>query len=147
MTKLSQWTACWALLMAVTTGSAEETLSWADCVRLAAEKNPALAAAHKQVEAAEAGVGVARSALRPQLSVGASADRSGRDGTDSTSDTSYGTSVSVEQSLYSGGQKKASVHAALASLEGTAESGKSTGSQVTGSNKLLCQHAVVNSMS
>ena len=69
-------------LVTVTVGAcagdvgAEETLSWARCVNLAAQHNPTLVASRAQVEAAEAGVGVTRSALLPQLSAGASAGRS-----------------------------------------------------------------------
>jgi len=119
------------LLLAGTPSSGEDTLSWADCVRLAAENSPALIASRRQVETAEVSVGIARSALLPQLSAGASASRSDRDGAGAASDTSYSASVSVDQSLYSGGRNQASIRAARASLERTTAAGDDTGAQLT----------------
>ena len=115
------WSAFVVGLWMTVSAGAESTLTWEDCLRQAAQYNPSLVASLAQMEAAEAGVGVARASQWPQLSAGASADRSHRDGADDEP-TGYGASVSAEQSLYSGGKIRASVDAARASLDKTAAS-------------------------
>jgi outer membrane protein TolC len=96
---------------------AGEVMTWEDCVRIAAENNPALTAARAQIDAADAGTHAARSAMLPQLSAGASATRGERDNSPDTDRTAYGTSLNIEQSLYSGGRNYATVRAADATRE------------------------------
>ena len=93
-----------------------ETLTWEDCVRLAAGHHPALVAAAEQVRAAEYAVGGARAARRPQLSLGASAEHAEQDG-ESAADASLSAAASAEQALYTGGRLAASVESAQAALD------------------------------
>ncbi len=106
-------------------------VTWSDCVKLAAQHNPALAAARAQIEAARADTDVARAALRPQLSAGASAKYTERSGRVSSSDTSYGADVQVEQSLYSGGRNTANVRSARASQDRTEATAAGNCAQLT----------------
>jgi len=102
----------WALL-AARHADAGQQLTWQDCVRLAAEHNPAMTAARAQIDAADAGAHAARSALLPQLSAGASATQGGRDSNPDNNDrTAYGTSLNVDQTVYSGGRNTANVRIA-----------------------------------
>ena len=114
------------VLLGVAPAWAAEPLTWQDCVGLAAEQNPDLVAAREQVAAAEAGTRVARSALLPQLSVGGQAGHSegGQAGQteeghvrgDAAGQDPYGLTVGATQSLYSGGEKRANVRVAEATL-------------------------------
>jgi len=106
-----------ARLASVIRANAVDPLTWEDCVRLAAKHNPALIAAREQVAAAEAGIRAARSAMLPQLSIGTSAEYGEQSGSETDGDTSYGASLSVGQSLYSGGENHAKVRAAEAGLD------------------------------
>ena len=104
------------LALAALPGIAEEPLTWEACVRLTAEHNPALVASRAKVRSAESAVGVAHSALLPQFSATASADRSYNDTREEDFITSYAAGLTVEQSLYSGGRKSAVVNSAKAGL-------------------------------
>jgi outer membrane protein TolC len=121
-----------AAMLCATFSWAGEPLTWQQCVAMAARHNPALAAVRFQAEAAAAGVGVARSALLPQVSAGLSANRGSRSssvggnslaGGETTAGgqggTTYNGSVSIEQSLYSGGKNEAALSVARASLAQT----------------------------
>ncbi len=121
------------LLLALAGGmpAAGETLTWEDCVRLAAQHNPAIAASRMALDASGAAVGAARSAMLPQLSAGASADHRDQDGYGTASDSSGSVSISVDQSLYSGGRNTASVRAAQAALSGAGATAANTGAQIT----------------
>jgi len=135
-----------ATLMWATPGGAGEPLTWQNCLDLATLHNPSLAAARAKTEAAEAGIDIARSALRPQVSAGASANQgsrasAGSGGLSNSSDVSgnagggdgasYSASATVEQSLYSGGKNKAEVRTAQATLALTGANTMNTKAQLT----------------
>ncbi|HOW98065.1 MAG TPA: TolC family protein [Kiritimatiellia bacterium] len=109
------WT-CLAWL-ALAASAAAEPMTWEACVRRAAALNPTLVAAREQFSAAEFNVGSAKSASRPQLSLGGSAEHAEQDGVASGGDASMSVSASAEQTLYTGGRNAASVDAARAALD------------------------------
>lgn len=87
----------------------EEAWTWEDCLSHAVEHNPRLRAAQARLRAAEEGVRLARSALRPQWSLGAGVDRSGvRDGA-APPGTDLRATLGVDQVLYAGGRLSARV--------------------------------------
>ncbi len=119
------------LALMTSLSAAEQPLTWEDCVRLTMHHNPALAASSAKVESAESAIGVARSALLPQFSAGASADRIYRDSREDQEATTYGVSLNVEQLLYSGGSKQAALRSARASRDQQVSLASDTGTRVT----------------
>ncbi len=119
------------LTLIASLSAAEEPLTWQSCIRLTAQHNPSLAASSAKLDSAESAIGVARSALRPQFSANASADRSYRDSREDQEATAYGATLNVEQSLYSGGSKQAAVQSARASRDQQVAVASDTESRVT----------------
>lgn len=141
------WTGLACLALAVS--AAAQPMTWDDCVRRAAALNPTLAAAREQFRAAEFNVGSAKSAMRPQLSLGGSAEHAEQDGVASGGDASLSASVSAEQTLYSGGRNAASVDSARAALDSARADYDRADAEVTYNlrrafvNLLLAQEQVV----
>ena len=105
------WSGCaWA---------ADGGLSWQDCDRLAASNSPVLRATEAQAAISQAGVKVARSALFPQLVLGASAGRSHQDTDVTGTRSSYRVVANLEQSLYTGGKNQAAVRSARSAVDKT----------------------------
>ncbi|MBM4147732.1 MAG: TolC family protein [Lentisphaerae bacterium] len=130
MTRVTQAVFC-LLSASVLAAAGADTLTWEECVSLAADNSPSLAAARARVDAADASVGAARSGYLPQLSVGASADHSGNSSADSETDVSYGASFDASQSLYKGGETRARVDSARSALNRAAASAAGEAATVT----------------
>ncbi len=107
----------WWGAVAVSLATGEPVWSWEDCLHEAALHNPQLAGADARLQAAEAGRGVARSALRPQVGAGAGAERRGVRDNISRTTTEFRTTVGVDQLLYTGGRLTAGVREASAAKE------------------------------
>jgi outer membrane protein TolC len=106
-----------AVLAIACSVSAEQALTWDDCVRMTGEHNPQLRAAHQTVSAAEAEVRSSKSALLPKLSLGARAQHGEQDSEREDGVDTYNATVDLEQTLYSGGKNTANIQAAKASLD------------------------------
>ncbi|MFO7871411.1 MAG: TolC family protein [Kiritimatiellia bacterium] len=101
-------------LMLITCGSAagaeeDGALTWNDCVREAIGNHPDLVSTRAETEQAEAAEDSARAALLPQVDAGASARKSGAEGSNSES---YSYDVSAGQLIYDGGKTANSVREA-----------------------------------
>jgi outer membrane protein TolC len=86
---------------------ADEALTWVDCVKIASENNPDLQSAAEKTAQAKAGIGIARSALLPQIDTSASISKSktdtGNSRTSGTSD-SYSYGITGKQLLFDSGK-------------------------------------------
>lgn len=123
--------ALFSLWLSLAGGAVAQPITWDDCARRAGSLNPTLDAAREAVRAAEAGVGSARSASRPQLSLGGSAEHVEQDGQVNGSDASFNATVSAEQILYNGGRNAASVDSARAALDSARAEFARSGAEVT----------------
>jgi outer membrane protein TolC len=107
--------------------AAEQSLTWEECLRLAAQNNPSLAAAYASVDAANSAVAIEHSATLPQISASAAATQSGP----GEETTAYSGSFNIEQSLYDGGRLQAAIRSASAELESEIASLTGSRSDVT----------------
>ncbi len=85
------------------------------------QRRPDIAAAGRAVTAANAGIGIQRTAYYPSLSLGASLSRSGTSVADlfSASNTLWSLGLSLAQTLFDGGARDARVAQAQAAYDGT----------------------------
>lgn len=111
----------WLLSIAVLPAMDVLPLSWTDCVRELQETNPELQAARENLEKAKADLKAAYSPFLPQISANAGASRSSAESDDGhLQATSYKTTLSANQSIFSGFRDVAELRrnqAALASAE------------------------------
>lgn len=118
--------------LAASAAGAADALTWEDCIRLAKEHNPALAAARQRIQAAQAAVAGSRSTQLPQFSTSARAARSENNGADTDSGgQSYNATLNVGQSLYSGGRNSAAIQGATYGLRITEQDADNLDAEVT----------------
>jgi len=112
------------LLALATPGAAvaQSALTWEQCLKEASEKNPGLLSARQALKAAENSHLASLGQFLPQASLGASAGRSGQDGSfegalaNPNYDQNVGLSLSLRQNLFSGLKDLASVDSANAQV-------------------------------
>ncbi|MFH1201512.1 MAG: TolC family protein [Candidatus Omnitrophota bacterium] len=120
-------TALFILNFSVHIASAEEILTWADCVKEAAKNHPDLISASESVKQSEASKKITRSALFPQID--ASVDSSAARASGKTTDTySYG--VSANQLLFDGLKTIENVKAASENIKSAQYNYKFTSTEV-----------------
>jgi outer membrane protein TolC len=104
------------------TAIADEILTWADCVKTAAENNPDLQSAAEKTAQAKANVGITRSTLLPQVDASAAISKSKTDtGNSRTSGTSenYSYGVTGKQLLFDGTKSIYDLKSSQKQLEAT----------------------------
>ena len=94
-----------------------ETLTLAECISTAMERNPNLTAYSEKVAASRAGIGQAAASGNLQMSAGSSYKRFGSGLTDKNNGGTYSTSIRAEQSISDWGRRKARVAGAKLSAE------------------------------
>ena len=100
--------------------SAEETLTWSDCIKLAIENHPDLQSSAQKAAQAKAGTGVARSTLLPQVDANAAVSRSKTDTANARSGSttdSYSYGITGKQLLFDGAKSLYDVKTAQKQLE------------------------------
>ncbi len=125
-------------------GSAEETLTWGDCVREAAKNHPDLIAAVQEVKQSEASKKITASALYPQVSadLNASTARTAVDNSPGSTADSYSYGVSGTQLIFDGTKTAQDVKAASENIKASQQNYKYTSTQV----RLNLRSAFVNLM-
>ena len=103
-------------LMMLGTASHADTL--ADALRLAYETNPSLAANRAVLRATDENVALARAAMRPQVSMSATATFTQVPALDSQITDSYSAELNASLTLYDGGRSRMAVEAALQAVAG-----------------------------
>lgn len=109
--------ACLLLIPCLALAETEELLTWQDCLRLARDQNPSLAAARESLAVSQFDYRAARSVLYPSVdgSAGVSHSESDTDkGTSSSDSSSIG--LDAGYALYSGGANRARIDQAEASV-------------------------------
>lgn len=116
---------------------AAPVFTWAECVALASEKNPSLAAGHYQLSASEAKKKAAISAFLPSVSGSLSWNRSGvqREGqgftTLSNTGDSYSAGLNASMNLFAGLKDKAKVDQADFNIEASKAQLQTTKAQIS----------------
>ncbi len=110
---------------------AETVWSWEDCLHYAAIHNPQLSSLSARIQAAESVVRIARTPLRPQIALGAGADRSGVRQSPTDPETDLRATARIDQVLYTGGRIDAKVQESLAGLAVTEAGAWSTAADLT----------------
>lgn len=120
--------------------SAEETLTWQDCVREAAKNHPDLVSAQQSIKSAQADKTITASGLFPQVSADAGASKSGTSGgssgdsssssSDSRNTNNFNYGVSGNQLIFDGFQTANKVNAAAENIKAAEQGYNFTSSDV-----------------
>jgi len=116
----------------LSTVSAEETLSWIECIKEAAKNHPDLIAAHEEVVQSEAAKKITASTLYPQItsSVSASTARTATDKAPGKVADSYGYGVSGTQLIFDANKTINNVNAASENIKASKENFRFTSATV-----------------